>query len=72
MKNLKPYSVLLMYPDYVADVYGETYYDFVAATSPKDAVKIARERCAEAHNLDLEDWEDLAVVLITEGHNKGV
>lgn len=72
MAKLKPYSVLLLYPDYIADAYGETYYDFVLATCPKDAVKRARDRRIKTNDLSIEDFEDLAVQLVTEGHNKGV
>jgi uncharacterized hydantoinase/oxoprolinase family protein len=72
-KPLKDYSVLLMYPDYCSEQYGEdTYYDFVRARSPKEAVRIARKRCRDTNDLDLEDLYDLACLLVTDGHNQGL
>lgn len=71
---LKPYSVLLLYPDYLAETYGEeTYYAFVTAPSRDEAVTAARIEARDAEgNESCEDGEDFAVLLVTEGHNYGV
>lgn len=70
---MKPYSVLLLYPDYVANDFGsDTFYDFVKAKSVEDAIAKARKRCIKTNNLSLNDEEDLHVLLVTEGHNEGL
>lgn len=69
MKPLKEYSVLLRYPDYVSDT-GETFYAFVTASNPKQAVALAQQDACELNNLTERD--DFAPILVTAGHNKGL
>ena len=40
----QPYSVLLLYPDYANDSGTETYYAFVEASDPIDAVAVAQRQ----------------------------
>ena len=70
---MKPYSVLLLYPDYISDNFGhETYYDFVGARGVKSAIKEARRRCIATNDLDLDSPDDLHALLVVEGHQKGL
>ncbi len=70
----KPYSVLLLYPDYANDGGKETYYAFVEAASPAAAVAEARRQALEANEwADGTDAKarDFAPLLVTEGHHYG-
>lgn len=76
-KRLKKFSVLLMYPDYLAssEGYGETYFTCVEAKSVKDAEHKARRNCINENNWDSEDvesHEDFAVVLVIAGDHKDI
>ena len=65
----KPYSVLLLYPDYANDSGTETYYAFVEATDPIDAVATAqREAITKQDGMD-GDPEAFAPLLVTPGHH---
>jgi hypothetical protein len=68
---LKPYSVLLHYPDYIGDYGTETYYAFVEASNPIDAVTAARGQAVAANDCVEIDPEDLAPLLVTKGHHYG-
>ena len=75
----KPYSVLLLYPDYLSDG-PETYYAFVRAASPAAAASQAQMRAARASrrgdDVDRDDLRELAVdfrvELVLRGHRKGL
>ena len=69
------YSVLLLYPDYLSDAYGqETYFTNVIAKTPRQASNKARREAYEANKLDKhtdpetfpEDFHCLAVI---RGHH---
>ena len=64
----KPYSVLLLYPDYANDSGTETYYVFVTATDPIDAGEVAKRHAAAAQDAAI-DPDDFALLLVTQGHN---
>jgi hypothetical protein len=68
----KPYSVLLLYPDTIAENYGEeTYYTFVWAVSVKQAVKMAQ--CLALVDNDLDEEQDpdaFRPLLVIEGHHQ--
>ena len=67
----KPYSVLLLYPDYANDGGTETYYAFVEATDPIAAVTVAQQQAAAAQDgVDIEP-DDFAPLLVTQGHHYG-
>ena len=80
-KRLKrtPYSVLLIYPDYLSDGL-ETYYAFVRATCPAEAARNAQLKAARAarrgDDVDRDDLRELAqdfkVLLILRGHRKAL
>jgi hypothetical protein len=65
----KPWSVLLLYPDYANDSGTETYFGFVEATDPTDAVACAQRQAAEAQEgIDIEP-DDFHPLLVTQGHH---
>jgi hypothetical protein len=67
----KPYSVLLLYPDYANDSGTETFYAFVQATDANAAVAHAQRQAAEAQEgIDIEP-DDFAPLLVTQGHHDG-
>jgi hypothetical protein len=62
------WSVLLLYPDYANDSGTETYFAFVEASDPIDAVARAQRQAAEAQEgIDIEP-DDFAPLLVTQGH----
>ena len=65
----KPYSVLLLYPDYANDNGTETYYAFVEATDPIDAVAMAQHEAAATQDGMDGEPEDFAPLLVTPGHH---
>jgi hypothetical protein len=65
----KPYSVLLLYPDYANDTGTETYYAFVEALDPIQAVALAQREAVTAQECMDGDPEDFAPLLVTPGHN---
>ncbi len=66
----KPYSVLLLYPDYANDSGAETYYAFVEASDPIDAVAAAkRQAVTPQEGVDIEP-DDFAPLLVTQGHHR--
>ena len=80
---MKKYSVLLLYPDYLADTYGEdTYYGWVEAFSVAHAISKAQIDCylaqldpddltQEDSYFPLYDPVDMAPLLVTSGYNWG-
>lgn len=64
------YSVLLLYPDYCSDAYGqETYFAHVQAPTPGEALEAARKKCmAEELAPEINDPDDLFCLLIVHGH----
>jgi hypothetical protein len=68
---LKPYSVLLLYPDYLDDTGYETFYAFVEAVGPIEAVHLARRKAVAAQTIDIDDPTDFHPLLVIEGHHYG-
>ena len=67
----KRWSVLLLYPDYANDCGTETFYGFVEASDPLDAVAQAQRQAAAAQDgVDI-DPDDFAPLLVTQGHRVG-
>jgi hypothetical protein len=64
----KPYSVLLLYPDYANDDGTETYYAFVEASDPLQAVAVAQRHATAAQDGVDTDPDEFAPLLVTEGH----
>jgi hypothetical protein len=65
----RPYSVLLLYPDYADDTGYETYYAFVQASDAIDAVAVAQRQAVAAQIVDIDDPTDFHPLLVTEGHH---
>lgn len=70
---MKAYTVLLIYPDYLASQYGEEFYmESAEAETPKEAVAKVQQMAVETNipNGDNEgdiDPVDFAVVAVFEG-----
>lgn len=70
---MKPYTILLLRPDYIAKPYGQdTYMAHVEAENPANAIEAAQiEVWKEDHGDDAgESWTDYNVLLIIEGHHQ--
>lgn len=67
----RPYSVLLLYPEYANDGGAETYYAFVEAPDPRAAVALARRQALAAQVGVIFPPEDFIPLLVTEGHHYG-
>lgn len=73
---MKLYTVLLLYPDYVASNYGEeTYLAHVTADTVPAAQEAAQREVYTAHFPNPDDdtpggnsWQDFAVLAVFEGH----
>jgi hypothetical protein len=68
---MKNYSVMLLYPDYLSDGH-QTFYTWVHAAGPADAVHRARIEAMTSNGWtpdDVADEEDFICLLVTEGHN---
>ncbi len=66
---LKPYSVLLHYPDYLDDTGYETYYAFVEAVDPIEAVAVVQRQAVAVQSVEIDDPTDFHPLLVTEGHH---
>jgi hypothetical protein len=64
-----PYSVLLLYPDYANDSGTETYYAFVEAPDPIEAVAVAQREAVTTQECMDGDPDDFAALLVAPGHN---
>ena len=70
---MKKYSVLLLYPDYMADDWPfDTYYAFVKAKNVSDAVNFAQHSAVRANGgyEEFESVTDFWPILCIEGHHK--
>lgn len=71
----RPYSVLLLYPDYLADDFGhDTYYAHVMASDPASAVREAQQEAMAANTgpddePDADNADDFHPLLVLEGHH---
>ena len=59
MRTNKPYTVIVLVPDHIADNYGDTYIWKVEARSVKKAQKLAQQTAVLFDNPGLfpEDWD---------------
>lgn len=70
------YTVLLLYPDYITDNFGqETYMCFVKTLSPKCAVELAQNKAAKHNSAyfgkdDTNDPFDFHPLLTIKGKHK--
>lgn len=68
---MKPYTVLLLRPDYIAEPYGQdTYLAHVDANNPDEAVVAAQMQVwNEDHGDDAgSSWDDYHPLLVLDGH----
>lgn len=73
--KMKPFTVILLYPDFLSDNYEqETYIAHVLASDPKDAAHAAQLQALEANREDPEDPDfgldanDFFVMAVFNGH----
>ncbi len=70
----RPYSVLLVYPDYMTGGDLETYYTHVEARTVGAAIRAAQQECQNANIVGgtqeslLRSLDDLLVLLVIDGH----
>lgn len=63
----RDYTVILLYPDYCATDYGqETWCETVAAHTPVQAIRYARDTC-QGDNADILNPDDLFVIAVFPG-----
>ena len=71
--TVKWWTVILLYPDYIADSFGETYMDHVRATHPEEAIQVAQRACRDRLSpREINELDDLAVVAVFEGEHNDV
>lgn len=69
----RPFSVLLLYPDYIAETFGtDNYYDHVEARTPQAAVIKAQKRAAKTNGFDTKTACDMVPLLVLSGHHYGL
>jgi len=67
---MKEYTVILLYPDYIAENHGEeTYITYASVKSKASAIKKARKEAARA-NSDRAFPSDFFVIGVIEGRHK--
>jgi hypothetical protein len=67
---MKPYTVILIYPDYIASQYGEEFwYDHVEAETVAQAIEAARQNAQNCNETYDDCGKDFAVVAVFEGHH---
>ena len=65
----RPYTVLLLYPDYLASDYGhETYLAHVHAHTTEAAIRFAQNEVASAGDNGLDSAPDFHVLAVFAGH----
>lgn len=67
----KPYTVLLLYPDYMNVTGHETYHCHVEAKTPKQAVFFAQFEASKA-NAECEDKKDFIALAVYDGHQTDI
>lgn len=71
--SVRPYSVLLLRPDYIADDFGwDTYLAHVEAEDVTSAVMIARQSVVAVDGTMPENTEDYYVLMVCDGHVKDI
>ena len=63
---LKPYSVLLLYPDYANENGNDTYFAHVETANATDAVEAALQEAYEQN--DEISADDFALLAVFDGH----
>jgi hypothetical protein len=65
----RPYSVLLLYPDYLDDTGYQTFFAHVEGRDAAEAVRAARRKAVCAQSEPVEDPTDFHPLLVIEGHH---
>lgn len=65
--QLHPFTVVLLYPDYSTDNFGETWCGHVRAPDATTAVTKAQKLCAEESTV-IESPDDLLPISVFAGH----
>ena len=66
---MKPYTVLLLRPDYIASEFGhDIYLAHVHARTPREAKRVAQDEVRLVDGDAVDDSEDYHPPFITEGH----
>lgn len=68
---MRPYTVLLLRPDYIAEPYGQdTYMAHVEAENPVNAIEAAQIEVwnEDAGDEDSTSWDDYHPLLVLDGH----
>jgi hypothetical protein len=66
---MSKYSVLLLHPDYANEGGDETYYAFVEAAHPKQAIEMAKKEAGTHSDMC---GDDFAALLVLPGHRVGL
>lgn len=67
--TMKAYTVIMLYPDYIASQFGESYLAHVEAASVEAAVVVGQNEAAQVDELNtIGTPEDFAVLFVCEGH----
>ena len=67
----RPYSVLLLYPDYANDDGTETFYAWTEASDSLAAIADAQRQALATHEWTDRDPADFVPLLVTQGHHHG-
>jgi hypothetical protein len=71
---MKPYTVILLYPDWREDNQVQTYLDQVNALTIESAIAMAYRGCVAGNGWRLSDYElgDFQVIAVFEGHHNDI
>lgn len=67
---MKEFTVILIYPDYACDTFGDTWCGPVEAINPADAAVVAQKLCAADNPNQEVKPEDFGVVAVFEGRQR--
>ena len=71
--TMDKYTVILLYPDYIADEFGkETYTGWVLARTVEEAIAITQREAAQDAGRDCEAENDFLAVAVFEGHLRNI
>ena len=66
---MREYTVLLLYPDYIADEFGkETYIAWVEAGDPEQAVQFAQKDASRHTGWEDGELDDFHPLMVIKGH----
>lgn len=69
----KKFTVVLLRPDYIADVYGhDIFSDYVMAYGPEDAIERARKHVVKADGEEPESAGDYHALVVYEGYQRSL